>query len=70
MGKGGAREGSGRKAKWKGHEIKNKRVPRDIPDHLIDQWITILVELKEKGFEIEKLNVKEIMRLYCKSYKS
>jgi hypothetical protein len=64
MGKGGSREGSGRKAKWEGHEIKNKRVPRDIPDHLIDQWITFLVELKDKGYGIEKLSIREIVRIF------
>jgi hypothetical protein len=58
------KEGSESKAKWEGHEIKNKRVPRDIPDHLIDQWIDILVELKDKGYEIEKLSVRKIVRLY------
>jgi hypothetical protein len=67
MGKGGSREGSGRKAKWEGHEIKNKRVPKDIPDHLIDQWITILVELKDKGYVIEKLNIRDILKLYYES---
>jgi hypothetical protein len=66
MGKGGSREGSGRKAKWEGHEIKNKRVPRDIPDHLIDQWVDILVEMKDKEYEIEKMEIREIVKLHYK----
>lgn len=67
MGRGGAREGTGPKPKWEGRKIKLKRVPADVPEQLIDRWLSILVELDKQGMDVNNMTVEEITKAYFKS---
>lgn len=62
---GGKREGSGQPPKFPNRpNTKRKRVPRDIPNHLIDLWINKLITLKDAGFPVESMSEAEIIDAY------
>lgn len=67
MGHGGAREGSGQPPKYPGErKTKPKRIPTSVPNHLIDNWIMMVIVVKNEGYNVDFMSIPEIIETYTK----